>query len=78
VRPWSALAVRRRLVRLTGGRIERREVETGRQDGDGTLVEIRSGITLGDTVLLGVSRSLPTGTAARVAGGKTVTTPTVR
>ncbi len=66
------------VVRLTGGRIERREVETGRQDGDGTLVEIRSGLTLGDTVLLGVSRSLPTGTAARVAGGKTVTTPTVR
>ena len=27
-------------------------------------------ITLGDTVLIGVSRSLPTGTAARVAGGK--------
>ena len=66
------------VVRLVGGHIERRPVETGRQDGDGTLVEIRSGLTLGDTVVLGVSRSLRTGTAARVAGGKTVTTPTVR
>ena len=66
------------VVRLAGGHIERRPVETGRQDGDGALVEIRSGLALGDTVLLGVSRSLPTGTAARVAGGKTVTTPTAR
>ena len=66
------------VVRLAGGHIERRPVETGRQDGDGALVEIRSGLALGDTVLLGVSRSLPTGTAARVAGGKTVTTPIAR
>jgi membrane fusion protein, multidrug efflux system len=73
-RTGSAAAV----VLLAGGRIERRAVETGRQDGDGALIEIRSGLTLGDTVLLGVSRSLPTGTAARVAGGKPVTTPTAR
>jgi RND family efflux transporter MFP subunit len=64
-RDGSSLAV----VRLAGGRIERRQVETGRQDPDGALVEIRSGLTLGDTVVLGVSRSLA-GTAARIAGGK--------
>lgn len=66
------------VVRFANGRIERRVVETGRQDSDGTLVEIRSGLTLGDTVLLGVSRSLPTGTAARVAGGTTAVTPNAR
>jgi len=58
------------VVRLAGGRIERRPVETGRQDADGALVEIRSGLALGDTVVLGVSRSLPSGTVARVAGAK--------
>jgi hypothetical protein len=66
------------VVRFANGRIERRPVETGRQDTDGTVVEIRSGLTLGDTVLIGVSRSLPTGTAARIAGGKSVVTPTAR
>jgi membrane fusion protein (multidrug efflux system) len=66
------------VVRFANGRIERRAVETGRQDSDGTVVEIRSGLTLGDTVLIGVSRSLPTGTAARVADGKTVVTSNAR
>ena len=66
------------VVRFSNGRIERRQVETGRQDTDGALVEIRSGLTLGDTVLIGVSRSLPTGTAARVADGKTVVTANAR
>ena len=63
------------VVRLTGGRIERRAVVTGREDADGALVEIRSGLTLGDTVVLGVSRSLPSGTAARVAGARTAGAP---
>ena len=58
------------VVRFTAGHIERRAVQTGEQDPDGNLVEIRTGLTLGDTVVLGVSRSLPTGTAARVAGTK--------
>lgn len=58
------------VVRFAGGHIERRPVQTGRHDTDGTLVEIRTGLALGDTVVLGVSRSLPTGTAARVAGTK--------
>jgi RND family efflux transporter MFP subunit len=65
-RNGSAAAV----VRFAAGHIERRAVEIGRQDADGALVEIRSGLTLGDTVVIGVSRSLPTGTAARVAGAK--------
>jgi len=65
---------------LSAGLIERRAVEIGQQDADGALVEIRSGLTLGDTVVIGVSRSLPTGTAARVAGVKSVqsTAPTAR
>jgi RND family efflux transporter MFP subunit len=67
------------VVRFAGGRIERRPVATGRQDADGALVEIRSGLAAGDTVLIGVSRSLPTGTAARVAGGPVaVATPATR
>ncbi|HUQ82846.1 MAG TPA: efflux RND transporter periplasmic adaptor subunit, partial [Gemmatimonadaceae bacterium] len=52
------------VVRFADGRIERRTVEIGRQDADGALVEIRSGLTLGDTVVLGVSRSVPSGSAA--------------
>jgi RND family efflux transporter MFP subunit len=69
------------VVRFAAGRIERRGVQTGRQDPDGDVVEIRSGLTLGDTVVLGVSRSLPTGTAARVAGtrsGVQAVTPIAR
>ena len=57
------------VVRFAGGRIERVPVEIGRSDANGALVEIRAGLTLGDTVVLGVSRSLPSGTAARVADG---------
>ena len=66
------------VVRLTRGHIERKPVEIGRQDRDGALVEVRSGLTLGDTVLLGVARSLPTGTAARVADTKIASTPIAR
>jgi hypothetical protein len=54
-------------------------VQTGGEDPDGSLVEIRAGLALGDTVVLGVSRSLPTGTAARVAGADVaVATPIAR
>jgi multidrug efflux pump subunit AcrA (membrane-fusion protein) len=66
------------VVRLARGHIERKPVEIGRQDRDGAVVEIRSGLTLGDTVLLGVARSLPTGTAARVADTKVASTPIAR
>jgi len=70
------------VVRLAGGRIERRAVVTGRLDADGSLIEIRSGLTLGDTVVIGVSRSLPTGMVAQIAAGKSRTpaaaTPTAR
>lgn len=69
------------VVRFAGGRIERRAVQTGGHDTDDSLVEIRAGLALGDTVVLGVSRSLPTGTAARVAGTRAdvaVATPTAR
>ena len=65
------------VVRFAGGRIERRPVVTGREDADGALVEIRSGLAAGDTVVIGASRAIPTGTPARVADQKTVT-PTTR
>ena len=66
------------VVRLTRGHIERKPVEIGRQDRDGAVIEVRSGLTLGDTVLLGVARSLPTGTAARVADTKIASSPIAR
>ena len=71
------------VVRFAGGRIERRPVVTGREAPDGTLVEIRSGLALGDTVVIGVSHSLPTGTAARLTApsakpGAPVAVPTAR
>ena len=59
------------VVLLAGGRIERRPVVTGREAPDGGFVEVQSGLALGDTVVIGVSRSLPTGTAARVSSAKT-------
>ena len=66
------------VVRLARGYIERKPVELGRQDRDGAVVEVRSGLTLGDTVLLGVARSLPTGTPARVADTKIARPPIAR
>jgi hypothetical protein len=59
------------VVRFSAGRLERRPVETGRHEADGKLVEIRSGLALGDTIVLGVSRSVPSGAAARVGGTRT-------
>ena len=58
------------VVRLAGGRLERRAVQTGRRDPNGVLIEIRSGVALGDTVVIGLSPSVPSGTAARVADAK--------
>jgi RND family efflux transporter MFP subunit len=69
------------VLRFSAGRIERRQVSVGSRDPDGTLVEVRAGLTLGDTVVLGVARSMPSGSAARVAGGKaggSVVTPDAR
>ena len=65
------------VVRFAGGRIEHRSVVTGREDEDGTLVEIRAGLAAGDTVVIGAPRSVPSGTPARVADRKSVT-PTAR
>ena len=66
------------VIRFANGRLERRVVKTGRRDRDGALVEILSGVTLGDTIVLGVSRALPSGTTARVAGAKPSLTATNR
>jgi len=60
------------VVRFAAGHIERRSVQVGRKDADGDFVEIVTGVSLGDTVVVGVSRSLPTGAMARIADAKSV------
>lgn len=54
------------VVRLTGGRVERLEVETGLLDRVHERVEVRRGLAAGDTVLLGGAAGLPVGTPATV------------
>ena len=66
------------VVRFAAGRLERRSVQTGRRDSNGTLVEVQSGLALGDTVVLGVSPSIRSGTAARVSDAKPAPASTTR
>lgn len=58
--------IRATVVRLTGGRVERVEVEAGLEDRVSERVEIRRGVAAGDTVLLGGAAGLPVGTPATV------------
>lgn len=54
------------VMRLKGGQVERVEVELGLIDEAQEQVEIRAGLTAGDTLLLGGARGLPAGTVVRV------------
>lgn len=69
--PVSAVNVRGlrpTAVRLKGGRVERVEVATGLEDRVTERLEIRSGLVVGDTLLVGAAAGLSPGTMARVRG----------
>ena len=53
-------------IRVEAGRVQRVEVETGLEDRASELVEIRQGLTAGDTVLLGAAAGLTPGTPVTV------------
>ncbi len=54
------------VMRLKGGRVERVEVELGLIDQALERMEVLTGLTAGDTLLLGGARGLPAGTTVRV------------
>ena len=60
-------AVRPYVVRLKGGKVERVEVELGVRDEAASTFEVRSGITSGDTVLLGAARGISLGSSVVVS-----------
>jgi membrane fusion protein (multidrug efflux system) len=68
--PMSAVderGVRPFVVRLKGGKVEKAEVVLGIRDMSTEIVEIRSGVIAGDTVLIGVARSISPGTRVKVS-----------
>jgi RND family efflux transporter MFP subunit len=65
--------IRPLVVRLKSGRVERVEVETGLEDRVNERVEVRRGVTAGDTVLMGGAAGLPPGTPATVRVDQTAT-----
>ena len=54
------------VLRLRAGRTERVTVELGLQDAAAETVEVRSGITVGDTLLAGAAQGITPGTAVKV------------
>lgn len=58
--------VRPQVSQVKNGRLVRTEVVLGLEDVVAELVEIASGLSVGDTIVLGSSRGLPAGTPIRV------------
>src|SRR6185436_10956354 len=58
VRPW--------VLRVKGGKTERREVELGLRDEATERVEITAGVVAGDTLLIGAAQGISPGTPVRV------------
>jgi RND family efflux transporter MFP subunit len=68
--PYSAVDLRGlkpTVLRLKGGVAERVEVALGVRDEDLERYEIRSGVALGDTLLIGAAQGITPGTAVRVS-----------
>ena len=69
VLPISAVderGVRPSVMRIKNGKVERVELELGLRDDQSEVVEARSGVVPGDTVLLGTARGLTPGTPVKV------------
>ncbi|MBV9879534.1 MAG: efflux RND transporter periplasmic adaptor subunit [Gemmatirosa sp.] len=56
------------VVRVRGGKVERVNVELGLRDDARERVEVRGGVQVGDTLLLGAAQGISAGTPIRVAG----------
>jgi RND family efflux transporter MFP subunit len=56
------------VVRVRGGKVERVDVELGLQDERSEMVEIRSGVAPGETLLMGAAQALDEGTHVRLQG----------
>lgn len=68
--PSSAIderGLRSSVVRVRAGRVERVDVTLGIRDLATETVEVRSGVAVGDTVLLGAARAMTPGTQVQVA-----------
>jgi membrane fusion protein (multidrug efflux system) len=63
------------VLRLQNARVDRVRVELGIRDLAAEMVEVVSGLQLGDTVLLGSARSLPEGTVFRIQRDSEVSRP---
>jgi membrane fusion protein (multidrug efflux system) len=59
--------VRPTIVRLKGGKVSQVEVVLGIRDASTEMVEIKSGLMPGDTVLLGAARGISAGTMVKVS-----------
>ena len=59
--------VRPTVVRLKGGKVSQVEVVVGIRDASTEMIEIKSGLMPGDTVLLGAARGISTGTMVKVS-----------
>jgi len=55
------------VMRIKGGVVQKAEVQLGIRDASTETVEIRSGITPGDTILLGAARGISAGTPVKVS-----------
>lgn len=74
--PLSAVderGVRPAVMRLRNGKVEKTEVVVGIRDMSTEIIEIRSGIIPGDTVLLGAARGISAGTKVKVSTPNDVT-----
>jgi hypothetical protein len=58
--------VRPSVMRVKAGKVEKVEVTLGIRDQTTEMVEVKSGVIPGDTVLLGAARGLSAGTKVKV------------
>lgn len=55
------------VMRIKGGRVQRADVVTGLRDEGAGTIEIKAGVSSGDTLLLGAAQGITPGTAVRVS-----------
>jgi hypothetical protein len=56
-------------VRVRGGKAERVQVQVGITDKSSETIEILSGLSAGDTLLLGAAQGITPGTAVKISAG---------
>ncbi|MGH7657315.1 MAG: efflux RND transporter periplasmic adaptor subunit, partial [Gemmatimonadales bacterium] len=66
------------VYRIRGGRVEKLTVSLGLRDDVAEQVQLLSGVTAGDTLLLGSAQGLTEGTAVEISGGSALPADTSR